>query len=308
MALPAAVVYSDLWVCSGLGTFPFCRLRFRGSHLLFCSMLCGLSRVCLCFKRRKETFALLVSASPTPLLREPSSFNSRMGSKLSLCREKHTSAMVKDTIKAINEVVLDAEVETFLLKKELGESSSSVKRFAYATVKSMVLGFDMKPIRKRISKVILDMQNLGVQSVIVDEEYMESLLFERKCAWQAILRQLRPECDVSKMMEEELLEKIVRVLETQKALIVIDDIWRERRRLGPNQACVSAKKGWKVLLTSRSEDVALLADKKCATFKPGCLTFEDSWDLLQRITFPIQDTAENKIVEDMKERKGPPEK
>ncbi|CAN6850465.1 unnamed protein product [Brassica oleracea] len=47
----------------------------------------------------------------------------------------------------------------------------------------------------------------------------------------------------------------------------------------------------KVLLTSRSEDVALLADKKCATFKPGCLTFEDSWDLLQRITFPIQDTA-----------------
>ncbi|CAG7903546.1 unnamed protein product [Brassica rapa] len=69
MALPAAVVYSDLWVCSGLGTFPFCRLRFRGSHLLFCSMLCGLSRVCLCFKRRKETFALLVSASPTPLLR-----------------------------------------------------------------------------------------------------------------------------------------------------------------------------------------------------------------------------------------------
>ena len=45
------------------------------------------------------------------------------------------------------------------------------------------------------------------------------------------------------MMEEELLEKIVRGLETQKALIVIDDIWRERRRLGPNQACVSAKKG-----------------------------------------------------------------
>ena len=52
--------------------------------------------------------------------------------------------------------------------------------------------------------------------------------FERKCVWQTILRQLiRPECDVSKMMEDELLEKIVRVFETQKALIVIDDIWSE---------------------------------------------------------------------------------
>ncbi|CAF2144714.1 unnamed protein product [Brassica napus] len=56
--------------------------------------------------------------------------------------KKHTSAMVKDTIKEINEVVLDAEdiIETFLLKKELGKSSSSrVKRFAYVTVKSIVL-------------------------------------------------------------------------------------------------------------------------------------------------------------------------
>ena len=223
--------------------------------------------------------------------------------------KKHSSEMVRKVIKGIKEIVFDAEdiIETFLLKKELGESSSSsVKRFAYVTVKSMVLGFDMKAISKRISKVILDMQNLGVQKVIINEEYMQSLLvkeremrqtfptsdedhlvglersverlvgylveedssqvvsitgmgglgkttlarkvfnletikshfpglawvcvsqqFERKCVWQTILRQLRPECDVSKMKEDELLESIVRVLETQKALIVIDDIWRK---------------------------------------------------------------------------------
>ncbi|KAF3537390.1 hypothetical protein F2Q69_00025156 [Brassica cretica] len=45
------------------------------------------------------------------------------------------------------------------------ERTRSVKRFAYVTVKSMVLGFDMKAISKRISKVILDMQNLGVQKL-----------------------------------------------------------------------------------------------------------------------------------------------
>ncbi|CAN7045851.1 unnamed protein product, partial [Brassica rapa subsp. trilocularis] len=297
--------------------------------------------------------------------------------------KKHSSEMVKKVIKDIKEIVFDAEdiIETFLLKKELGESSSSsVKRFAYVTVKSMVLGFDMKPISKRISKVILDMQNLSVQKVIVNEEDMQSLLvkeremrqtfptsdedhlvglersverlvgylveedssqvvsitgmgglgkttlarqvynhetiknhflrrlawvcvsqqFERKCVWQTILRQLWPECDVSKMMEGELQEKIARVLETQKALIVIDDIWREGD-WDLIKDVFLPRKGWKVLLTSRNEEVGLHADRQCVTFKPECLTFEESWDLFQRIAFPIKDTAEFKIEEDMKQ-------
>ncbi|XP_048604303.1 probable disease resistance protein At1g59620 isoform X1 [Brassica napus] len=297
--------------------------------------------------------------------------------------KKHSSEMVRKVIKDIKEIVFDAEdiIETFLLKKELGESSSSsVKRFAYVTVKSMVLGFDMKPISKRISKVILDMQNLDVQKFIVNEEDMQSLLvkerelrqtfptsdedhlvglersverlvgylveedgsqvvsitgmgglgkttlarqvynhetikshfpkglvwvcvsqqFERKCVWQTILRQLWPECDVSKMMEQELREKIVRVLETKKALIVIDDIWREGD-WDLIKDVFLPRKGWKVLITSRNEEVALHADKQCVTFKPECLTFEDSWDLFQRIAFPIKDTTEFKIEKDMKE-------
>ncbi|CAG7895923.1 unnamed protein product [Brassica rapa] len=299
--------------------------------------------------------------------------------------KKHASEMVRNTIKDIKEIVFDAEdiVETFLLKKELGESSSSsLKTFAYVTVKSIVLGFDMKPIRKRISKVICKMQNLGVQKVIVNEEYMQSLQvkeremrqtfptsdedhlvglersverlvgylveedssqvvsitgmgglgkttlarqvynhetikshflgglawvcvsqhFERKCVWQKILRDLRPECDVSKMMEGELQEKIVRVLETQKTLIVIDDIWREGDwdLIKHKYECVA---GWKVLLTSRNEEVGLHADRQCVNFKPECLTFEESWDLFQRIAFPIKDTAGKflRIEKDMKE-------
>ncbi|CAG7895925.1 unnamed protein product, partial [Brassica rapa] len=266
--------------------------------------------------------------------------------------KKHSSEMVKKVIKDIKEIVFDAEdiIETFLLKKELGESSSSsVKRFAYVKVKSMVLGFDMKPISKRISKVILDMQNLGVQKrsverlvgYLVEEDSSQvvsitgmgglgkttlarqvynhetikshflgglawvcvSQQFERKCVWQTILRQLiRPECDVSKMKEDELLEKnIVRVFETQKALIVIDDIWREGD-WDLIKDVFLPKKGWKVLLTSRNEEVGLHADRQCVNFKPECLTFEESWDLFQRIAFPIKDTAEFKIDEvDMKE-------
>ncbi|CAF2144692.1 unnamed protein product [Brassica napus] len=124
--------------------------------------------------------------------------------------------------------------------------------------------------------------------------------FEKKTIWQTILQQLRPKCDVSKMMEGELLEKIVRVLETQKALIVIDDIWREGD-WDLMKHVFLPKKGLKVLLTSRNDEVALHADKQCVPFKPECLTSEESWDLFQRIAFPIKDTTEFKIEEDMKE-------
>ncbi|XP_013615772.1 PREDICTED: probable disease resistance protein At1g59620, partial [Brassica oleracea var. oleracea] len=118
--------------------------------------------------------------------------------------------------------------------------------------------------------------------------------------WQTILRQLRPECDVSKMKEDELLESIVRVLETQKALIVIDDIWRKGDwdRIKP---VFLLKKGLKVLLTSRNEEVALHVDEQCVPIKPECLTSEESWDLFQRIAFPVKDRAEFKIEEGMKE-------
>ncbi|KAG2284220.1 hypothetical protein Bca52824_055440 [Brassica carinata] len=285
--------------------------------------------------------------------------------------KKHTSATVKRTIKAIKEIVLDAEdiVETFVLMEELGNRrgiTNTVRRFSCFSLERRGLAMDMKAVRERISKEIHDMQSYGVQQqvivrercmppqdeqrqtfYIVDEEQpivgMEknielvvgylveedssqvvsitgmgglgkttlarqvynhetikshflgglawvcvSQQLERKCVWQTILQQLRSECDVSKMMEGELREKIVRVLETQKALIVIDDIWREG--------------DWDLIKhVFLPKKVALHADKQCATFKPECLTFEDSWDLFQRIAFPIKDTTKFKIEEDMKE-------
>ena len=51
--------------------------------------------------------------------------------------------------------------------------------------------------------------------------------FTRKYVWQTILRKLRPEYKDLEMTEDELQKKLFRVLETQKALIVLDDIWRE---------------------------------------------------------------------------------
>ncbi|KAH0900096.1 LOW QUALITY PROTEIN: hypothetical protein HID58_049664 [Brassica napus] len=201
--------------------------------------------------------------------------------------KKHTSATVKRTIKAIKEIVLDAEdiVETFVLMEELGNRrgiTNTVRRFSCFSLERRGLAMDMKAVRERISKEIHDMQSYGVQQqVIVRERCMPPQDEQRQTFY--IVDEEQPI-----MMEGELREKIVRVLETQKALIVIDDIWREG--------------DWDLIKhVFLPKKVALHADKQCATFKPECLTFEDSWDLFQRIAFPIKDTTKFKIEEDMKE-------
>ncbi|KAJ0265912.1 putative disease resistance protein [Hirschfeldia incana] len=297
--------------------------------------------------------------------------------------KKHTSAMVRKTIQDIKEIVFDAEdiIETYLLKKVLGQSSSSsFRRLAYATVKRVGLGFEMKTIRKRISKVIGDMQNLGVQKVIVNEESTQSLQrkqrerrqtfssvnekdplvgleknvekligylvdeassqvvsitgmgglgkttlakqvfnhekikshfpglawvcvsqqFKREYVWQTILQQLRPEMKVLEMTDNVLQEKLVGVLETQKTLVVIDDIWREEDWDLIEHVFLPGR-GWKVLLTTRNEGVALHANKQCVTFKPECLNFEESWDLFKRIAFPTTGPTELEVDEGREE-------
>ncbi|CAF1725703.1 unnamed protein product [Brassica oleracea] len=300
--------------------------------------------------------------------------------------KKHASAMVRNTMKEIKEIVHDAEdiVETFLLEEELGNSCgirNSARKFSCGVFERRGLAFSIEAISKRTSKVIRDMQSLGVQQVIVHEGYMHSLRekqremrqtfssddesvlvgleenvknvvsylmeedsvqvvsitgmggigkttlarevfnhemikchfvglawvcvsqqFTRKYVWQTILRKLRPVCKVSEMTNDELQEKLFQVLETQKVLIVLDDIWREED-WDIIKAMFPRKKGWKVLLTSRNEGVAVRADPSCFTFKPDCLNLEESWILFRRIAFPIENTNEYKVDEEM-ERMG----
>ncbi|EOA33734.1 hypothetical protein CARUB_v10019927mg [Capsella rubella] len=294
--------------------------------------------------------------------------------------KKHTSAMVRNIVIEIKEIVYDAEdiIETFLLKEDLGKTSgikSSVMKFS----KRMGFSFDIKAISKRISKVIRDMQSLGIQQIIVNDGYMQSLQerqremrqtfannnesflvgveenikklvkhlvedessqvvsitgmggigkttlarqvfnheaikshfaglawvcvsqqFTRKHVWQMILRKLRPEYKVLELPEDELQEKLFKLLETQKALIVLDDIWKEEdwdriKPMFPQEKC------WKVLLTSRNEGVALRADPNCVTFKPDCLTLEESWTIFQKIAFPRENNAEYRVDVKMEE-------
>ncbi|CAL9238221.1 unnamed protein product, partial [Arabidopsis halleri] len=97
--------------------------------------------------------------------------------------------------------------------------------------------------------------------------------FTRSYVWHTILRKLSSKHVGKNMTEEDLQEKLFQLLETSSSLIVLDDMWREEDwdRIKP---VFPPKKGWKVLLTSRNENVALHVD-------PKCLNLEESWTLFR---------------------------
>ncbi|KAL0666717.1 hypothetical protein Bca4012_029421 [Brassica carinata] len=81
--------------------------------------------------------------------------------------------------------------------------------------------------------------------------------FTRKYVWQAMLRKLNPKYDEhmdSDMTEDQLQDKLVRFLETGKYFIVLDDVWT-REDWNKIKHVFPPKKGWKVLITSRKEDM-----------------------------------------------------
>ncbi|CAH8256436.1 unnamed protein product [Arabidopsis lyrata] len=128
--------------------------------------------------------------------------------------------------------------------------------------------------------------------------------FTRKYVWHTILQKLSAQHDEyrdSNMTEDELQDKLFRQLEISNSLIVLDDIWKEED-WDIIKPVFPSKTGWKVLLTSRNERVALHADPTCAAFKPKCLTIENSWILFRRIAFPIKDdTTKFKVNAEMEE-------
>ncbi|KAL1218220.1 putative disease resistance protein [Cardamine amara subsp. amara] len=94
--------------------------------------------------------------------------------------KQHTSAMVRNAVKDIKEIVYDAEdiIETFLLKEELSKTRSikkHIRKFAWVFADRRGLAFDMEDLSKRITDVIDVMKILSVQKVIKDKRDIEYL-------------------------------------------------------------------------------------------------------------------------------------
>ncbi|CAA7020708.1 unnamed protein product [Microthlaspi erraticum] len=123
--------------------------------------------------------------------------------------------------------------------------------------------------------------------------------FTQNHVWQRILQDLRPEDGEMLQMDEYTQQgKLFQLLETDRYLIVLDDIWKEEDWDRIKQV-FPQKRGWKMLLTSRNEGVGLHADPSCFSFRPKTLTPEQSWILCERIAFPGKGKAEFRVDEEM---------
>ncbi|XP_010414693.1 PREDICTED: probable disease resistance protein At1g59620 [Camelina sativa] len=100
--------------------------------------------------------------------------------------KKHASALVRNCVEEIKEIVFDTEdiIETFLLKEELIKINSikkkCLRRLSCIRMDHRKIALDMAGISKRISKVIRDMQSFGVQQMIFDGSKYSHPLQERE--------------------------------------------------------------------------------------------------------------------------------
>ncbi|XP_010470195.1 PREDICTED: putative disease resistance protein At1g59780 [Camelina sativa] len=138
--------------------------------------------------------------------------------------------------------------------------------------------------RKYVWETILKNLSHGdYVAAIKEDELQKSLISEDKSNDINISLNKK----ISDMNEDELQEKLIQLLETKKTLIVFDDVWTRKDWDIIKPMFPERKAGWKVMLTSRNDDV----HPQCVSFKPKGLTLDECWKLLQMIAFPKNDTT-----------------
>ncbi|MCL7049971.1 hypothetical protein MKW94_030761, partial [Papaver nudicaule] len=91
---------------------------------------------------------------------------------------------------------------------------------------------------------------------------------------------------INKMKEDHLIEKVYKYLQDKLYFIVLDDVWESAHWDSLSLALPTGKRGSKVLLTTRKEDVASRADPDPSLqFQPDLLNDEESWELFCRKAF-----------------------
>ncbi|CAK8540852.1 unnamed protein product [Lathyrus sativus] len=131
----------------------------------------------------------------------------------------------------------------------------------------------------------------------------------RREVWEGILLQLTTSSskeerdEIRNMRDEELAEKLYKVQQEKKCLIVLDDIWSNETWDILSPALPSENTKSKIVFTSRNKSISSHVDPKGLLHEPGFLNAEDSWALFQKKTFPSKDDPEFTICNEF-ERLG----
>ncbi|KAK8633403.1 hypothetical protein V6N13_014249 [Hibiscus sabdariffa] len=123
-----------------------------------------------------------------------------------------------------------------------------------------------------------------------------SKVYQRERVWEDILSSLPcKENGDSELSVQQLAEKLFKLLEENKCLVVLDDIWDVEawNDLKPAFSFQGNSKS-KILFTSRNKEIASHADGRGYAYELPRLTDEESWHLFQKITFPLSNNPEYK--------------
>lgn len=96
---------------------------------------------------------------------------------------------------------------------------------------------------------------------------------------------------LERMDEEQLTEKLYEALKRAKYLIVMDDIWGDEVWQQIQAALPDERNGSRVMITTRSHNVARLADPSSTPYELRFLSDEESLELLLKKAFPDQDVT-----------------
>ncbi|MFQ6666259.1 hypothetical protein Gotur_032685 [Gossypium turneri] len=117
--------------------------------------------------------------------------------------------------------------------------------------------------------------------------------FQKRKIWEDILSKLSStNVRGSNQSEEEIAQKLFKFLEDKKCLVILDDIWSIEAWNSLKPAFpIERNSNSKILLTSRRKEIVSHADPRCYQCALRCLNNKQSWELLQKIAFPISDFA-----------------
>ncbi|KAF7013321.1 hypothetical protein CFC21_027407 [Triticum aestivum] len=110
--------------------------------------------------------------------------------------------------------------------------------------------------------------------------------------WRRMLKEIcakdKKEFDAEKMTCGDLQDELKELLKTRRYLIILDDVWKAEDFRKIKEVLVDAKMGSRIIVTTRSEEVASIAYDGCR-IKVEPLEEEDAWRLFCRKAFPSTD-------------------
>ncbi|RVW82970.1 putative disease resistance protein [Vitis vinifera] len=94
--------------------------------------------------------------------------------------------------------------------------------------------------------------------------------------------------EIDNMSDDEVLERLYKIQEEKKCLVVLDDVWRRQDWESLRPAFPIRKEGSKIVVTTRCQAASIVDPNMAFFHQPKFLTGEESWELLQRKALPTR--------------------